>query len=193
MASQLLLWGSDQLRVRQGSVLQHVGRRHVVSLFVHRGSLLLCAASARPGSLSLSDQTPPPSVCQVLLCSESFAVNCLCFLSFFFTSLNFTHSLYNITYICISVHHSFPLLLFFSSSHSSSSSSISVTPPLPLPPTPGLCCAVAAHRSDQDRWSQMISGLYSFLQDTAWYCCWHNALTGCPQVQQCPNPITLRK
>lgn len=44
------------------------------------------------------------------------------------------------------------------------------------PPSPGLFFAVAACRSDRDRWSQMISGLYSLLQETAWYCCWRGAL-----------------
>lgn len=43
---------------------------------------------------------------------------------------------------------------------------------------PGLCCAVAVHRSERDRWSRMISGLCSFLRGTAWYCCWHDALSG---------------
>lgn len=57
------------------------------------------------------------------------------------------------------------------------------------PPPPGHCCAVATHRSDQDRWSRMISGLYSFLQEPAWYCCWHAALTGCLQVQHRPHPV----
>lgn len=46
--------------------------------------------------------------------------------------------------------------------------------PHPTPPHPCLlapCCAVVAHRSAQDRWSQMISELCSFLRGTAWYCC----------------------
>lgn len=42
----------DKLRVRQGSVHQHGGQWDVASLFVHWGSLLLCAASSRAGSLS---------------------------------------------------------------------------------------------------------------------------------------------
>ncbi len=97
--SVLPLSGSDQLR--QGSVRQHGGQWDVASLFVHRGSLLLCVASAWPGSLSLSEQVPPLvclSVCQVLLCCETLAVNCLCFLSFL-TSLNITHFFFHL-YIC---------------------------------------------------------------------------------------------
>lgn len=54
------------------------------------------------------------------------------------------------------------------------------TTPPPLRPLP--CCAV--HRSEQDRWSQRISGLCSFLQGTAWYCCCHDALSGCLQVPE---------
>lgn len=48
------------------------------------------AASSRPGSLS---PTPRLSVCQVLLCAETFAVNCLCFLSFFHLPKHFSLSL----------------------------------------------------------------------------------------------------
>lgn len=79
------------------------------------------------------------------------------------------------------------LCLYFCLSPFTSLSFHPLFPPPPVfplsPRPPGLCCAVGAHRSDQDRWSQMISGLYSFLQETAWYCCWHDALTGCLQVQ----------
>lgn len=86
-------------------------------------------------------------------------------------------------------HYSLSLSLHFDISvHTPSLSSSSSLPLISLPRR-GLCCAVAAHRSDQDRWSRRISGLYSFLQETAWYCCWHDALlSGCPQVQQQHGP-----
>ena len=111
-------------------------------------SVALCCFSSTRLPLTLS-------VCQVL----SSAVNCLCFFYIFFSPPNITHFLSNIlTSLFLFITPSFPLLPSSSSSHSSLSLS-------------GLCCAVAAYRSDQDRWSQMISGLYSFLQETAWYCC----------------------
>lgn len=123
------------------------------------------------------------SVClSVCLSGFTFVGNCLCFLSFFVPSKHYSLSLH--FDISVSVLHSFPLLSF-SSSHSSSFSLPLVSPWFPplstRPPSfslllPGLCCAVAAHRSGQDRWSQMISGLYSFQQETAWYCCWHDSL-----------------
>lgn len=119
------------------------------------------------------------SVCQVLLCSETFSVNCLYFFISHFISPNTTH------FLCIFFISVFLSVSVFSSSLCSSSSSS--LPHLCQLPSLGLCCAVATHRSDQDRWCQMISGLYSFLQETAWYCCWRDALTGCLQVHQPPK------
>ena len=93
--------------------------------------------------------------------------------------------------IYISVHVLFPLLHVYMSifplSHCPSLPPVSIrhhSCQITPPPWPLLCCG---GRSDQDRWSQMISGPYSFLQETAWYCCWHDALSGCPQVQECPH------
>lgn len=177
----------DKRWARQGSLHQHKGQVDVASLFVHWGSLLLCSASPRPGSPSLAEHS---SVCQILLCSETFAVNCLCFLSISIPQTWLTSSIY------ISVHHSFPLLLymsFFPSSHCPSLPPVSIrhhSCQITPPPRPLLCCG---GRSDQDRWSQMISGLYSFLQETAWYCCWHDALSGCPQVQECHHSTLSAK
>lgn len=118
-------------------------------------------------------------VCQVLLCSLILAVYWV--LTFFSSPQNPKH----FHFFTVTVHQFFPLLL-------SSVSSLSSLPPVFLwhhlchvnsTPQPGLCCAVAVHRSEQDRWSQMISGLCSFLQETAWYCYWHDALSWCLQVQ----------
>lgn len=181
----------DKLRVRQGSVHQHGGQWDVASLFVHWGSLLLCAASSRAGSLS-----PAPRLSVRFYFAPRLSLLTVCAFFYLFSPPRtfLTFSIY------VSVHHSFPLLI--SISICSSSSRSSSLPPVSIwlrscqltlpPPHPGLCCAVAAHRSDQDRWSQMISGLYSFLQETAWYCCWHDALSGCPQVQQYHNSICQR-
>lgn len=129
-----------------------------------------------------------PSVCHVLLCCKTLAVNRLCFLSFI-TSLNISHRLY--LYLCSSLlpSASFPPLSFHLHLAPPRTHLCHLTPSL-FPP--GLCCAVAVHRSDQDRWSQMISGLFSFLQETAWYCCWHVALLGCLQVQDYQNSIQCR-
>lgn len=86
--------------VPRGSVPQH-GGRDAASLFVHLGALLLCA-SAGSGSLSLSEQPPPPPspVCPSGL---TFAVNCLCFLSFFHTPPTFS-----LQHLCFCA----PLLLY---------------------------------------------------------------------------------
>lgn len=65
-----------------------------------------------------------PSVC---LAGFTFAVNCLCFLSFF---LPLKHYSLSLQHFDISVSHSFSLLLSFSSSHSPSSSSSSSSLPL---------------------------------------------------------------
>ncbi len=150
-----LLMSSRSDRVRSVSM----EGKDVASLFVHWGSLLLCAASAPPGSLSLSEQTPSSSsVCQVLLCSETFAVNCLCFLSF--TSPNMTDFLYNILIsvslfitpsLCSFPFHlylfilSFLLLLL-------STTCISLTPPSSPPAFAVLWRPTEAIRTDGLRW-----------------------------------------
>lgn len=119
-------------------------------LFVHRGSLLLCATSSWPGPLSLAGQTRSPSVCQVLLCCK--AVNCLCFLSLI-TSLNISHCL------CIFLFATPSLCIFSTSIFSSSSCSSSCLPPVsiwlhlcnltPALLPPGLCCGGPQKRSGQ--------------------------------------------
>lgn len=156
------------------------GRDNLASLYVHRVALRLW----KPGSLSLSEQTPhlsawlsvslPVCLCRVLL--WLLTVCALFYPSF--TSLPQTF-LYILLTLYLSIT---PLSLC----HSSSFLSNFFDPP---PPSFGLGSA-AAHRSDRDRWSRRTSGLYSFRPETAWYCCccccWRGALTGCPQVQQCP-------
>lgn len=123
-----------------------------------------------------TDPTPQLSVCPSgFYFAARLSVNCLCFLWLFSHSLTVWSQ-----YFCPS----FTLLLSLCPSYLSDS--VFVYSP---PPPSDLSCAVAACRSDQDRWCQMISGLYSFLQETAWYCCWHEALSGCLQVQKYPNAV----
>lgn len=161
-------------------------------------SVALCCFISPGVRLSQTAQTSPPSQprpsaprlsVRFYFALRTFAVNCLCFLSSL-TSPNISHLLS--LYFCSSLFSSSPLSFFIFTSLLPSATCTYLIPPFvhspppsfpPSLPPPGLCCAVAAHRSDQDRWSQMISGLYSFLQETAWYCCCHDALSGCLQVQ----------
>lgn len=144
---------------------------------------MCCFSSTGPS------ERPPPLACLSVrfFFAQTFAVNCLCFLSFFHLP-DHHHSLSVFLFItcCCPLH----LCLFIPSSVLSAARISLTPPPHPHPPRPVLCCG--AHRSDQDRWSQMISGLYSFLRETAWYCCWHDAFTGCPQVQRCPNSVHFK-
>lgn len=104
------------------------------------------------------DQAPSHSVCLSVRFLPSLLTVCA-FLSFFHpqTLLTFSPTFWYLYFCSSSL---LPALCFL------------LLHPLIPPSLSGLCCAVAAYRSDQDRWSQMISGLYSFLQETAWYCCW---------------------
>lgn len=67
---------------------------------------------------------------------------------------------------------------------------LSEHPPHPHHPplSAGLLMCCGGYRSAQDRWSRMISELYSFLRGTVWYCCCcclQNVLSGCLQVPSC--------
>lgn len=139
----------DELRVRQGSVHQHGGQWDVASLFVHRGSLLLCAASSRAGSLS-----PAPRLSVRFYFAPRLSLLTVCAFYLFSPPRTFlTFSIY------VSVHHSFPLLI--SISICSSSSRSSSLPPVsiwlrscqltlpPPPPRPLLCCCGPQKRSGQ--------------------------------------------
>lgn len=139
----------DKLRVRQGSVHQHGGQWDVASLFVHRGSLLLCAASSGAGSLS-----PAPRLSVRFYFAPRLSLLTVCAFYLFSPPRTFlTFSIY------VSVHHSFPLLI--SISICSSSSRSSSLPPVsiwlrscqltlpPPPPRPLLCCCGPQKRSGQ--------------------------------------------
>lgn len=69
---------------------------------------------------------------------------------------------------------------------------LSEHPPHPHHPplSAGLLMCCGGYRSAQDRWSRMISELYSFLRGTVWYCCCclQNVLSGCLQV---PSSFSL--
>lgn len=144
----------DKLRVRQGSVHQHGGQWDVASLFVHRGSLLLCAASSGAGSLS-----PAPRLSVRFYFAPRLSLLTVCAFYLFSPPRTFlTFSIY------VSVHHSFPLLI--SISICSSSSRSSSLPPvsiwlrscqltLPPPPTPAFAVLLRpteAIRTDGLRW-----------------------------------------
>lgn len=155
----------DKLRVRRGSVRQHGGQRCCVPVCPPGVSVALCCFSSTRLPLALWTDPPPlPSVRFYFAPRLLLLTVCAFFLSPPRTSLTFST-----TSVFLFITPSLSISLFILSFlllHSATC----ISPP-------GLCCAVAAHRSDQDRWSQMISGLFSFLQETAWYCCWHGALS----------------
>lgn len=86
--SALLLSGS--WRAPGSQPISMEGREMLCLCLVHQRSLLLCAAASDSSRapLSLAEQPPPPPlraapcfVCWVLLCTETVAANCVCFLS----------------------------------------------------------------------------------------------------------------
>lgn len=144
----------DELRVRQGSVHQHGGQWDVASLFVHRGSLLLCAASSRAGSLS-----PAPRLSVRFYFAPRLSLLTVCAFLSFFTSPNISHFLY--LCFCSSLLPSahFHLYLFIFISLLLSATCIYLTPLVsthpPTPPTPAFAVLLRpteAIRTDGLRW-----------------------------------------
>lgn len=149
-----------------GRLHQHGAQRAAASLFVLWGSLWLCAASLSPAG-----QTAPR-----LSARFYFAPRLWLLIVFFFYLSPPLNILFPSNYHCASI--------LLSSCHLCLPSVSLLLCHITPPPPSGLCRAVAVHRSEQDRWSRRIFGLCSFLQGTAWYCCWHDALSGCLQVQE---------
>lgn len=144
--SALLLGGCRRaLDFRQGSVQRHGGLlRCCVPVCPLGVSVALCCFSSPVPPRTLNGPAPQLSV-RFLRCCETFSVNCLCFLSFFFLTSPNTRSLSVYLYFCSS----FTLLLSLLSSHSPSLSLVSHLLPS------GLCCAVAAAEAigtDGVRW-----------------------------------------
>lgn len=145
----------DRFQVRQGSPCQHGIRWSAASVCPPGVSVASCCF------ISLS--TPHCLSVKSSFALRLLAVNC----AFYLFS---TPPQTSLTFLC-----SFPSLFVSSSSCFSFLSPVLTWHHLfHLTPSlfhPGLCCGVVLRRSEQDRWSQMISGLCSFLRETAWYCC----------------------
>lgn len=140
----LISSGSDRVQS-----ISMVGSEMLPLCFVHRGSLLLCAASSGAGSLS-----PAPRLSVRFYFAPRLSLLTVCAFYLFSPPRTFlTFSIY------VSVHHSFPLLI--SISICSSSSRSSSLPPVsiwlrscqltlpPPPPRPLLCCCGPQKRSGQ--------------------------------------------
>lgn len=117
-------------------------------------SIALCCFSSIRLPLTLWTDPAPRLSCQVLLFSETFAVNCLCFLSCFHLPEHYSLSLHFIhLYFCSSLPLlSFPSLSFlhFIPPSSSSLSFVSLWLPRLSTHTPsGLCCGASQKRSGQ--------------------------------------------
>lgn len=179
----------DRLRLRRGATPQHGDRRAAASLPVlwgGSGGLCCCFTlthSAHHPFAGLPGFTLLPDLCAVCWVLTFF------FLPYpptpqtssFFFLLRYRTSILPCPPVTC-------LLALLSHLSFSDPTFCHVNSTLP----PGLGCAVAVHRSVRGRWSQMISGLCSFRRETAWYCCWRDAPSGCLQVQESNLLVLLR-